>query len=117
MFGDVECIVACTDGGEPTYSLSIRFTDGEGRSIRFSIQDEQDNPENLVTAGAHLATGSHWDGVASWMQPASFFISYSRRANWRSSGISIDLQEHSFTGKGTFTSKRESSTSPATCPS
>lgn len=75
-FGAPECVVSGTEGGVTEYSLLIRFVDSENRELEFSVQDQQNNPANLVTAGEHPATGQHWDGIHNRMQPAGFTINY-----------------------------------------
>lgn len=100
QFDTVEGHVSGTDGGPPTYSLSLRFSDPEGRSIRFRVQDPENNPSNLVTLGAHPATGGHWDGVSSYMQPASFTIGYLGADSLSVTWEEIDRQDRVFSGRG-----------------
>jgi len=71
-FENVQCDVQGTIGGEPVYSLEIHFTDKEGRRISFQIQDPDNDPSNLIKPGLHLATGQHWDGIFTGMQPSTF---------------------------------------------
>jgi len=99
-FESIECTVSGTDGGEPTYSLQIRFTDEEGRSIGFGIQDQDNDPANLLLPGLHLATGQHWDGISNRMQPSSFTINYLGSDYLSVFWEEVDLQDHYFSGRG-----------------
>jgi len=58
-----ECAVADSQG---VYTLSIELVDPAGstcNSIRFTVQDPDNDRDNLLTEGAHPATGAQWDGI------------------------------------------------------
>jgi len=94
VFDEVVCSVSGSVGGPVVYSLHIRMTDEESRSVEFSVQDEENNPENLISIGEHHATGHHGDGVGSYMQPAGFFVS-----GLTSRQLSVVWEEVEMTGR------------------
>lgn len=61
-----DCVVTGTQGGPAIYTLNIELEDPSRsicNSIRFSVQDPNNDRDNLLTEGAHAATGAHWDGI------------------------------------------------------
>jgi hypothetical protein len=61
-----ECVVVGSQGGPAVYTLNIELEDPSRpicNSIRFSVQDPNNDKDNLLTEGAHAATGAHWDGI------------------------------------------------------
>jgi hypothetical protein len=99
-FEFIECSVSGTDGGEQIYSLQISFTDEEGRSIGFGIQDSDNDPAELIVPGLHLATGQHRDGISNSMQPSSFTINYLGSECLSVFWEEVDLRDHAFSGRG-----------------
>lgn len=61
-----DCAVTGSQGGPTVYMLNIELEDPSRtlcNSIRFSVQDPNNDKDNLLTEGAHAATGGHWDGI------------------------------------------------------
>jgi hypothetical protein len=70
-----ECNINATVGGETKYSLAIDFINkakSNFNKVEFSIQDPQNNKNNLLTIGAHAATGQHWDRFGSYLQASTY---------------------------------------------
>jgi hypothetical protein len=99
-FGAPECYVSGTDGGVSQYSLNIRFVDSENRSFKFSVQDHENNPANLVAVGDHPATGQHWDGIRNQMQPAGLTINYMGAEQLAIVWEEVTLSGRTFSGNG-----------------
>jgi hypothetical protein len=61
-----ECTISAAQGGPAVHLLNIELEDPVRsicNSIRFSVQDPNNDKNNLLTEGAHPATGAHWDGI------------------------------------------------------
>ena len=99
-FGAPECFVSGTEGGVTKYSLRIRFVDSENRAIEFSVQDQENNPANLVTVGEHPTTGQHWDGIHNRMQPATFTINHMDSDQLAVVWEEVTLDGRTFSGTG-----------------
>jgi hypothetical protein len=90
-----ECVVSGTEGGPPQYSLQIRF-DG----VWFSVMDQNNDPENLLTLGAHPATGAHWDRISNHLSENSYSIGGIGGDEMEIVWDEIGVDGYSFTGEG-----------------
>ncbi|MFH1409181.1 MAG: hypothetical protein ABIH34_04700 [Nanoarchaeota archaeon] len=103
-----KCGVQGTEGGDPVYSLRISFSDDSDETynrISFSVQDQDNDPINLLMVGTHPATGQMRDTIGNFLQPSSFSWMIEpdeMDITWKN----IAITENIFSGEGFITIKK-----------
>lgn len=109
QFCTTECIVAGTCGGPPQYSLKITFVDPSKdtfNTISFSVQDPDNNKDNLLKPGSHPATGDHWDGIKNRLQSETYFLNYLNADELEIVWENVETSGNKFNGEGYINIKK-----------
>ncbi|MEA1999238.1 MAG: hypothetical protein U9N61_07950 [Euryarchaeota archaeon] len=108
-FCTTECIVDGTCGGPPQYSLRITFVDpskDDFDTISFSVQDPDNNKDNLLKPGPHPATGNHWDGIGNKLQSETYSLNYLNADEMEIVWKNVETSGNKFSGEGYINIKK-----------
>ena len=100
VFDSVSASVSGSVGGPPVYALMVTLQSSKGGSIRFSVQDENNDPAALLELGSHRGTGGHSDAISNYLVDTSFGMGNLTHEQLSIDWTAIDVSGSKFGGRG-----------------